>query len=372
MGLPPFRILVSLCGILALTACALPRGGAVEREILRGTTDEETRDLSVVPVTRANVAVVAGWPLASGAGGLGWLNRARGPSSPMIAAGDRIDLTIWDNDENSLLTATEQKMTQINGVTVSPGGTIFVPYIAEVTVKGKTPDQARSEIQMQLDAILSSPQVQLVVTPGRQNSVDLVGGVAKAGTYPLPDRDFSVLSLLSMGGGVSPGLTNPQLRLSRGNAVYGISVARLFAEPHLDTTLRGGDKVIVEADKRYFIALGASGQQDLIPFPKDEVSALDAVSLIGGVKEARANPKGVLILREYPATAVRADGLSGPDRDRVVFTLDMTTADGLFSARNFHIQPEDLVLATESPVNGVRTVLGLFGQSVGLVNAVDN
>jgi len=370
MGLPPFRILLPLCGLLALTACDLPRGGAVEREILRDSTDE-ARELAVVPVTRANTDMVGRWPSNGNKKALGWLDRARGPASPMIASGDLIDLTIWDNDDNSLLTANEQKMTQINGVAVSPAGTIFVPYIAEVTVKGKTPDQARSEIQMQLDAILSSPQVQLAVTPGRQNSVDLVGGVAKAGSYPLPDRDFSVLSLISHGGGVTPGLTNPQVRLSRGNALYGISLERLFAEPQLDTTLRGGDKVIIEADKRYFIALGASGQQDLIPFPKDEVSALDAISLVGGVKDTRANPKGVLILREYPASAVRTDG-TGPDRTRTVFTLDLTTADGLFSARNFHIQPEDLVLATESPLNSLRTIMGLIGQSVSLTNSVSN
>jgi len=366
MGLPPFRILLPFCGLLLLGACALPRSAAVEQEILHDGTGE-VRDLAIVSVTRDNIDKVAHWPATGNSPSYGWVARAQGASSSSIAPGDLINLKIWDNDDNSLLTAAEQKVVELNGIEVSPAGTIFVPYMDTVTVRGQTADQARSAIQTQLGTILAAPQVQLSVIPGRLNSVDLVGGVSKAGTYPLPDRNFTLLSLLSQGGGVTAGLRNPQIRLVRSSAIRGISVAQLFAEPQMDTTLRGGDKVIVEEDKRYFIALGAAGQQNLIYFPKDRVSVLDAVSLIGGVESARGNPEGVLILREYPASALRTDG-SGPDRTRTVFTLDLTSADGLFSARNFRIQPEDLVLATESPLNSARTILGLIGQTIGLTN----
>jgi polysaccharide export outer membrane protein len=85
----------------------------------------------------------------------------------------------------------------------------------------------------------------------------------------------------------------------------------------------------------------------------------------------RANPEGILILREYPASAVSA-GVRGPRRTRVVFTLDLTTSDGLFSARNFFIQSGDLVLATESALTDTRTILGLVGSVFGLVNAAGN
>jgi polysaccharide export outer membrane protein len=146
-------------------------------------------------------------------------------------------------------------------------------------------------------------------------------------------------------------------------------VARLFAEPQRDVTLRGGDKVIVEPDSRSFLSLGAAGEQNVIPFPRDDVSALDAVSLIGGISASRADPGGVLILREYPTRMVRTDG-RGPDRARVVFTIDLTSADGLFSARRFALLPDDVVLATESPVTSVRTVFGLLGQVLGLANRV--
>ena len=47
-------------------------------------------------------------------------------------------------------------------------------------------------------------------------------------------------------------------------------------------------------------------------------------------------------------------------------------ADGLFAARKFEINPRDTVLATESPVNAARTILGLLGTAIGVSNSVSN
>jgi hypothetical protein len=157
-----------------------------------------------------------------------------------------------------------------------------------------------------------------------------------------------VLALLAEAGGIDQTLNNPQVRLVRDDQIYGTSVDRLFADPALDTTLRGGDKVLVEGDDRFFLSLGATGREAEYPFPRDRISALEALSIMGGVTENRANPQGILVLRQYPADAVRADG-TGPRHPRTVFTIDLTSADGLFSAGQFQIMSGDLVYATETP-----------------------
>jgi polysaccharide export outer membrane protein len=366
----PLRALL-LVALVALTAgCAsLPRTAAVQGEILR-EAGAEARSIAVVEVTRDGLARIARWP-APGAPAERWLTRNGGPDSPVIRPGDRLSLTVWDNDPNSLLTSAGQKRVDITDLPVSPQGTVFVPYLEEVVVAGQTPEEARRMIQTQLDAILPSAQLQLDVAPGRRSSVDLLGGVARPGSYPLPDRNFSVLNLISAGGGVDAGLAHPQLRLVRDGQVYGIALERLKEEPRLDVVLRGGDTVSVEPDRRSFTALGAAGNQAVVPFGRAEVTALDAVSMIGGVAADRGAPGGVLVLREYPAAAVRPDGIAGPDRAQVVFTLDLTTAEGLFSARRFHVAPGDLVLVTEAPVNSLRTILGIVGQTLGLVNRLE-
>ena len=364
--------LLSVLLVLVLAGCSLPRGAAMQSEILAGA-DKETRDFQVVAVTRDTVDSLRAWPLPPQAyrSHAGWPKGGlRSPDSAAIASGDRVTVTIFDNEENSLLTSAGQKSVALTEVTVATDGTIFVPYVGKVAVRGLSPDQAREKVQDALTGTLPSAQVVVSVEAGRQNTVDLVGGVNQAGSYPIPDRSFSVLSLISQGGGVASGLNNPIVKLVRGGKAYGIAVERLFAQPSLDVSLRGGDKVIVESDPRAFLALGATGKQTTIPFPEENISVLDAVSLIGGVNSSRANLKGVLILREYGAKQVRSDG-RGPDRTRVVFTVDLTSADGLFSARNMPIASGDLVLATESPINNTRTVFGLIGQVLGLVNRVD-
>ncbi|KIT16678.1 polysaccharide biosynthesis/export family protein [Jannaschia aquimarina] len=350
-----------------LSACALPRGAAIESEVVNAA-DAESADFSVYPVTRALLPTIAHWPV-TGAKHYGWITASAGSSSRIIRAGDVIDIIVWDASENSLLVAPEQRQLSLPQMRVSPAGSVFLPYVGNVQVAGNTPETARERVQDAMSAVAPSAQVQLALTEGRGNSVDLVGGVGAPGSYPMPDRNYTVLSLIAQGGGVAAGLANPQIRLVRGGSIYGTSVNRLFEEPRLDTRLQGGDKVIVEADERYFLSVGAAGRESLHPFTKDTVSAMDAVAIIGGVNDASADPAGVLILREYPRAALSA-GQRGPLKQRVVFTLDLTEADGLFSARNFPIYSGDVIYVTESPIGGVRTVFGLIGTTFGLARQV--
>ncbi len=138
--------------------------------------------------------------------------------------------------------------------------------------------------------------------------------------------------------------------------------------------LRGGDQISVVEDDRTFNVLGAAADESVIYFEKEEMTAMEAMSAMGGLNDARADPKGILILREYDGDDL-APGNAGPDMQQVVFTIDLTSADGLFAARQFLINPQDTLLATESPVASARTILGLFGTVVGAgatVSAISN
>ncbi len=363
-----FKFSAILFCIAILSGCSLPRGAALSSEILKEQNSAEPT-FSVVPVTRANLPQISKWPTTGWSGRYHWLQSSRGPNSPIIRAGDLLNLVIWDSQENSLLTSQTQKLVNMPGLVVMPSGTIFVPYLNEISVSGKTPDQARAAIQRALEPIVPSAQVQLGVTAGKQNSVDLVTGVAKPGSYPLPDRNFSILGLLAQGGGINPGLRNPLVRLIRDGKTYETPASELFSKAQRNITLRGNDKILVQEDKRYFTALGATGQETLVYFDKEYITALEALSMIGGVSDTRADLKGVLVLREYSRRALRSNG-KGPAMQQVIFTFDLTSADALFASRNFQINPNDTVFVTESPVTSARTVLGLIGAALGVVNVL--
>ncbi len=361
------KIFGYLIVLLVLASCSLPRGAALESEIIAPRKDKQS-EFAVYAVTRASLRRLSRWPGTGNEKTYRWISPGDGSDGISIAPNDRIGLTIWDSDENSLLTAPGQKSVRIDNTVVSAKGTIFVPYIGDIAIAGLSVEQARKRLQEALSSVAPSAQVQISVNPGQRSSVDLVGGVANPGNYPLTDENLTVLNLLSKGGGVASSLRNPQLRLVRQGRIYGISLARLYASPDLDVPVRGGDKVIVTQDRRFFRALGAAGAEKIVPFTTDHPSALDAISMIGGLLDSRANPAGVLVLREYPKWAVRKNG-RGPSDRRVVFTLDLTTADGIFSAGEFAIQPGDTVLVTEASVKSAETVLGLVGNMFGVFRA---
>lgn len=367
-----FKLLRPLLVCLVVAGCSLPRGAAIQSEVLK-ERDAEHPQIAVYQVTRAELPRFGRWP-ATGAGirSEGWLRHADGAAELRIKPFDRLDLVIWDSEENSLLAGPGQKLVEMSNLRVSESGHIFVPYLGEQRVADKTPDAARRQIEREMIQIVPSAQVQLAMTPGSRSSVSLVGGVNAPGAVQLPEGHFTVLNLIAQGGGPQTGLRNPRVRLIRNGRTYATSLQNLYDDPGLDSVLAGGDKVVLVSDDRYFRALGASGVEQLVYFEKDSISALDAMSLIGGLSDQRADPRGVLILRQYPAKAVRADGVQGPSNSRTVFTIDLTTADGLFSAENFTIQPQDTVLVTESPVNNARTVFSLVGNIFGIFNQASN
>jgi polysaccharide export outer membrane protein len=348
----------------------LPRGAGLQSEVLAvARNDDGTQaapDFAVETVTRANLATFVHWPDIVTTS-LPWIGRVDQPNTRTITDGDTLSITIWNTEENGLLTAPGQRFVTLPDMRVSPSGTVFLPYIGAQRVRGMAPERARAFIEEKYVDVTPSAQVQLELIEGRARAVSLIGGVRAPGSYTLPDNDFTLLQLLADGGGIDGSLGNPQVRLHRSGRIFGISAARLLDRPDLDTTLQGGDKVYIEPDSRQFLSLGAAGTEAVHPFPEDHVTAREALSIIGGVADTRANAQGILILRRYRVADVTADR-SGPDHPRTVFTLDLTSADGLFSADQFELQSGDLVYVTESPVTAVQSIFSLIGGSLSLSN----
>lgn len=372
----PVRLL-SVLLFAGLAACGtLPRGAGVQNEVLASTEKDpagQPTDFAVEPITRESLARYAAWPVV-GPVNPGWIGRVDQPDNRIIAPGDTVSVTVWTTEDNGLLTAPGQRFVSLPAMQVASTGKVFLPYVGHIPVSGMSPDRARENIQQAYLAVSPSAQVQLSLTEGRQSTVSLVDGVGSPGAYPLSDQDVTLLEMLAQAGGVAPGLQNPQVRLQRGQRSYGIAMARLVAEPALNTTLQGGDRIFVEEDPRYFLSLGAAGTRAQHRFPQETVSALDALSIIGGLSDNRANAQGILILRNYPADAVRAPGSAegaGPRNARTIFTLDLTSADGLFSAGQFAINDGDLIYVTESPIVGTRTIFALIGSVFGIASQAE-
>jgi polysaccharide export outer membrane protein len=180
--------------------------------------------------------------------------------------------------------------------------------------------------------------------------------------------------MLARAGGVSITPEIAQVTVTRGRHTGKIWLKDLYANPKMDIALRPGDVILVEEDTRAFTALGATGGQSRVQFETQTLSALEAIAQVGGLSTNFADPTGVFILRNEPEEIAKAvlgrSDLIGDQR--MIYVLDLTKPNGLFSARDFVIRDGDTVYVTEAPyVQWQKTLNAVFG-TLNNASAVEN
>lgn len=362
----PRRVFLTGMSAALLAGCAVPRGAASRREMLSNAETDKV-DFTLEIAERARLSVYDSWGSSNTHLTTGWPAAGGVVQDQRIAPGDKMMLRIWDAAESSLLAGPGAQFADISNVVVQGSGHVLLPYVNAVHVAGLTLASAQARLQEKLTAIIPSAQVQAEIVQGRRNSVDFVSGVAKPGSYPLTDRHLPLTSLLSSAGGADADLVNPIVQITRGGQVYRKSLRDVLASPRQDPSLQGGDRIVIMSDPRTFTAVGAAGREQVIPFDVDTVSALRAVSMMGGMNDMRADPKGILVLRRYDASAPGT--LARPPKPHVVFSFDLTRADGMFVADEFMLHDGDIVMATQAPATTAQRVIGLFGSFLNIGRA---
>ena len=345
-----------ICSIISCDK--IPRGAPMTAEVLRDN-NSSTNNYSLHKVDSAffdsNIAVTKRQQINN----FNWNLKVEEEDHIQIKSGDTINLEVWDGADNSLITPVGQKRTLINNSIVSDAG-VFVPYIGVVNVISLTPDVARTKIQDSLSKVVPSAQVSLTVTPGVNNSVKLINGFKRSGMISLEENRSSILSIIASAGGVDPSIKFPILTVTRDGTQHTIFLDDLYDDPQKDIILKGGDKLVVRNDRRYFLSLGATGKETLIPFNQKSISALDAVSMFGGISNQTGNPGGILIFR-VEGEVFQDRTTTGEQKRHDIYALNLTNADGIFSAKKFQIQHQDLILVTDSEVTTVGTALKFLG-----------
>lgn len=349
--------MIALVGSLA--ACGLPRSGPNRAELLMGSV-EQGGDTHVIEVTDEVTVLTAVTPSFG-------FSRAflDAPilSPDTIRPGDVLRLTFWENVNDGILT-TEGAPAALDEVQVDNEGMIFVPYAGRIRAADHSPEALRRIISDKLNEQTPDPQVMVTRLPGNGATVSIMGGISAQGVYPIERPSRRLSGMLASAGGVR---IEPEITLvtvQRGRQSGQIWLLDLYEDPDLNIALRDGDRIIVEEDTRSFTSMGATGSQTRVQFASQELSALDALARVGGLRSTESDPTGIFILREERpeiANAVlgRAD-LTEPVR--MIYVLSLTEANGLFRARDFMIRDEDTIYVTEAPyVQWNKTIAALTG-----------
>ncbi len=370
-GSKSFKVVFLLASMAMLASCGLPRSGPSKGEVLAGSVEEEGNAF-IVKVDPAVTRATAVQPT------FGFSSAFRDAAligSDTLAAGDRLSIMIYENvKDDPLLGNTGQRVSGLTDVQVDGQGFIFIPYAGRILAAGQTPEGLRQAITRQLEDQTPDPQVTVSRTAGDGATVSISGQAAGNGVFPIEAGTRTLSTMLASSGGVAIDPNIAIIRVTRGGETGKIWLKDLHRNPSLDIALRPGDKIVVEEDSRSFIALGATGGQNLVPFVSETMSALEAIAASGGLSTITADPKGIYILRDEAADVANAvlgrTDLVG--EQRMVYVLDLTDPTGLFEARDFQIRDGDTLYVTEAPFVQVQKTLSAITGASGAATSVGN
>jgi len=373
MSLRLARGVAAVAALAILASCGLPRPGPNRSEIFAGSVMQEGDAFILTVDDRINriAGVTPALGFSAGFEGAGVLG------SDTIQPGDILGLTIWENVDDGLLVPAGQNATVLEEVQVDGAGFIFVPYAGRIRASGNSPEAIRRLIAEKLEEQTPDPQVQVRRLAGDGTTVSVLGGVGAQGVYAIERPTRTLTAMLARAGGVAIRPEIAQVTVVRGNHTGTIWYQDLYAHPAHDIALRGGDRIVVEEDRRTFTVLGATGTQNRVPFDSQTVSAIEAIATVGGLSTAAADPTGVFVFRNEPEAIARQlvgrDDLVGTQR--VVYVLDLTRPNGMFMARDFAIRDGDTVYVTEAPfVQFNKTIAAITGTlgAVGTASTIAN
>lgn len=356
--------------IAATSSCGLPRVGPNKAEIFKGSEQKAGDSFIVAVDDRVTRATAVTHELAFPSA----LVNAAPLGSDTIRAGDTLSLNIWENVEDGLLAPSGANSTTLDKVQVDGGGYIFVPYAGRIRAAGNSPEEVRRIITNRLKEQTPDPQVEVNRTAGDGSTVTVVGD-SGTGNFPIERPTRTLSAMLAHAGGVK----GEEAEITRVTVVRGghrgtVWFKEIYKNPKNDIALRGGDRILVETDKRTYTILGATGSQKLVPFKSQTLSLIEALAQVGGLSSSTADPTGVFVLRNEPEAIVhqvlgRSDLIGA---QRMVYVLDLTQPNGLFTARDFLIRDGDTVYVTEAPFTQWSKTIGSITGAVGRANALNS
>ncbi|KIP98149.1 sugar ABC transporter substrate-binding protein [Agrobacterium tumefaciens] len=321
--------------------------------------------------------------LAGGFGG----GRGSAPGIP-LGAGDVVQVAIFESQAGGLFIPSDAGSRPGNFITlpeqtIDRNGQINVPYAGRIKVAGRSVDQVQSEIQDALANRAIEPQVVVTKVRNRSAQVAVVGDVNTPAKFELTEAGDRVLDAISQAGGLNAPGVETYITLQRGGRSATILYDHLINTPAENIYLAPNDTLIVNRERRTFIALGASGINGRLDFEDANLTLGEAMGKAGGLLDGRANPSQVLVYREVDRKSLSGLGIDTAkfrgDSVPVIFRANVRDPSGFFAMQKFPMQDKDILYTTNSDsvellkflnvVNSVSTTVS--GVPIDAANAKD-
>jgi len=126
----------------------------------------------------------------------------------------------------------------------------------------------------------------------------------------------------------------------------------LIYEPVNNIYVHPNDTIYLYREPQTFLAFGAVGTQQQIPFGSWKLSLAEAISKAGGLVDTQANPASVFLYRGEARDVATAMGIDctpyeGPVIP-VIYTINLRDPAGYFLASSFEMRNKDILYASNS------------------------
>ncbi|MCC8432965.1 polysaccharide biosynthesis/export family protein [Reyranella aquatilis] len=290
-----------------------------------------------------------------------------------VAPGDAIKVRIFEPYEGSIFPTIQRPGADFGVQRVTDDGTINVPFVGTVKVAGLDLNQIEKKIGQQVSASgkAQDPQVIVEFVADRTHTVMVSGDVRQPGRVSLLEGVRTVVEAINKAGGPSgvggqggTGVGANQLEVvvrRNGQVILQSQYSDLLAGG--DIGLQKNDEIVVRPNARMFTVLGAVVKAGNVDMPKHTISLLEAMGMVGGLNDARANKTGVYVFR-------MGDLQNNPTARARVFRLDLYQPVSIFIAQQFPVQPKDVVYITNAPLYEYDKILTSIYRTFSIVGVL--
>jgi polysaccharide export outer membrane protein len=349
-----------------------------------GSDSQASADISVVELDRATTSRIAAFAQTRSFAEVFGDDRI---DAPLIERGDVVGVTLWEAPPAVLFGATGasrsgdgQALAQsavIPEQRVDNNGAIAIPFVGMVRVAGLTPLQVQIEIVNRLEGRAHDPQALVRLIDNQASNVTVLGKVASTRRVPLTARSERLLDVLAQAGGPTEDVEKTTIRLTRGSMAAIMPLDAIILDPSQNVTLHAKDVLTVIYQPYSFIALGAVARNAEVSFEGSGLSLAQALGRIGGLRDDRADIRGVFLFRfEDPAALDPAIAATAPSRADgkipIIYRLDLSDAASFFVAQDFAMCDDDVLYVSSAPGADLQKFLSTLSNAALSTIAIGN
>ncbi len=363
-----FKTILNLTALSLLTACAIvPRDGPTQTEIRSGAqtyTDDVPERLPYALIKLApSILGAANQATAAATPSFGKLPGSNTASQNIrISVGDVVTVTIFEAASGGLFIPSEAgaragNFVQVPSQQVDSSGFIDVPYAGSVRVAGSTARAASAVIAKRLASRAIEPQVVLSLNERKGNNVNVLGEVNLPARFPLDPGGVRLTGAIARAGGSKHPAYETIVSIQRGSQTYRSILSSIVKNASQNVEVYSGDTIYLSREPRYALMFGATsegntGNTRKVSFDNDTMSMAEGLAKVNGLTSTRADPRAVFVFRIETKHYLNSIGVDisnyGTNQIPTVYTVDLSTADGMFMINQFNLRDKDIIVASDS------------------------